>query len=120
MTTGEKIRASRLKRGLTQEELGRKLGTSKSVINKYESGVISNLKRPMIEALAVALDTTPAYLMGWEDLPVNAEAPQNEQAHMYNASEEIRELVRVYSSLPVKARISLLSYAYTLEEESEK
>lgn len=68
MTTGEKIRALRLRKGWTQEELAHKLGlkskTSISHIEKDRDRPIS-----MIEALADVLDTSPAYLMGWEKDP---------------------------------------------------
>ena len=38
MTTGEKIRAARLKAGMTQEQLAKRLGTIKSRINRLENG----------------------------------------------------------------------------------
>ena len=67
MTTGERIKQLRLERNLSQEELGAKVGVQKSAINKYETGVVINLKRGMIAKLADALGVTPAYMMGWED-----------------------------------------------------
>lgn len=56
--------------GFTLEELAKKIGTSKQTIHRYESGVISNIPSDKIEALAAALKTTPAYLMGWDEHPV--------------------------------------------------
>ena len=38
MNLGEKIRVSREKTGLTMEELGKKCGTTKQTIYKYETG----------------------------------------------------------------------------------
>lgn len=67
MTTGERIKALRLEKNMSQEELGEKVGVQKAAINKYETGIVVNLKRGMISKLADALDTTPGYLMGWED-----------------------------------------------------
>lgn len=67
MTVGEKIKNLRLEKGMTQDELGEKVGVKKAAINKYETGVVVNLKRDMIAKLADALDTTPSFLMGWED-----------------------------------------------------
>ena len=34
---------------------------------RYENGDIENLPLSMLDSLAKALDTTPAYLMGWEN-----------------------------------------------------
>ena len=64
MTMGERIKALRIQHGLTQEELGQKVGVQKSAIYKYETGLVVNLKRSMIEKLALALGVKPTYLMG--------------------------------------------------------
>lgn len=67
---GGRIRRKRVSLGLSQEELAEMVGyKSKSTINKIESG--ANAKRGLdqtkIKAFAKALNTTPAYLMGWEE-----------------------------------------------------
>lgn len=67
MTTGEKIKTLRLKKGMTQEELAQRLGVKVPAVYKYETGLVVNLKRSTIANLAEALDCSPAYLMGWED-----------------------------------------------------
>lgn len=67
MTMGERIKALRLQQGLTQEELGEKVGVKKSAIYKYETGLVVNLKRSTIEKLAKALGVKPTYLMGMTD-----------------------------------------------------
>lgn len=74
MTTGEKIKMLRLRKGMSQEELGKKVGVQKAAINKYEKGIVVNLKMSTIAKLADALDVTPVYLMGIDDeqLPSNA------------------------------------------------
>ena len=61
------IKKRRLDLGLTMEELGKKIGVSKATIQRYESCEIKNVRRDKIAKLADALETTPAYLMGWED-----------------------------------------------------
>lgn len=68
MNIRDRIRNRRLALNMTQEELAKKLGyKSKGSITKIESGY-QNLTQPKIEAMAKALDTSPAYLMGWEDM----------------------------------------------------
>ncbi len=71
MTTGERIRQLRIDHQMTQEELGAKVGVQTAAIYKYENGLVVNLKRSVIEKLALALDTTPTYLMGMEDNDVS-------------------------------------------------
>lgn len=66
MGMAERIREKRISANLTQEELGVKLGLQKSAIAKYENGRVENIKRSVIAQMAEILNTTPAYLMGWE------------------------------------------------------
>lgn len=71
MTTGEKIRHLRKQLGLTQEELGDLIGVQKAAINKYETGIVVNLKQATIAALANALHVSPVELLSPEDPPDN-------------------------------------------------
>ena len=56
---GERIKGLRLELGITQKELGEKIGVEKSTINKYELGKIA-IPYKKIEKIAAALETTPA------------------------------------------------------------
>ena len=68
MTIGDRIKQRREQLNLSQYELAKKLGyKSRSSINKIELGM-QNLTQSKIKAIADALDTTPAYIMGWEDI----------------------------------------------------
>ena len=69
MTTGEKTKQLRKARGLTQEELGNMIGVQKAAINKYETGIVVNLKSSTISALAKALCVSPLDLMDPEEPP---------------------------------------------------
>lgn len=93
MTTGERIKALRLEKNMSQEELGEKVGVQKAAINKYETGIVVNLKRGMIAKLADALDTTPAYLMGWED----EEQERNELLEKLARNEDLKAFMMTAS-----------------------
>lgn len=69
MTIGERIKDLRLKAGMSQVELSQRIGISKQNLYKYENAVITNIPSDKIELIANVLNTTPAYLMGWEDVP---------------------------------------------------
>lgn len=56
----------REKAGLTQEELAKKLNTTKQTVHKYEKNIVTNIPSDKIEALASVLDTTPEYILGWK------------------------------------------------------
>ncbi|MDR2513773.1 MAG: helix-turn-helix transcriptional regulator [Christensenellaceae bacterium] len=66
MNIGDRIRELRERRGLTQEEVGSHLNVNKATVQRYESGNI-DIKRKTALLLAEVLQTTPAYIMGWED-----------------------------------------------------
>ena len=67
MELKDRIKEKRIEKGYTLEELAHKVHTTKQNIHRYESGVIANIPSDKIEMLAAALDTTPAYLMGWDE-----------------------------------------------------
>ena len=63
----ERIRERREKLNISQEELAKRLGyKSRSSINKIEIGE-NDIPQSKIKAFADALQTTPSYLMGWND-----------------------------------------------------
>ena len=73
MTMHERIKLLREEQRISRAELARLVGyTSRSSINKVEAGLV-DLPQSKIAAFAKALNTTPRYLMGWEEQP----APQD-------------------------------------------
>lgn len=91
MTIGERIRQRREELNMTQDDLAKKLGyISRSSINKIELGH-NNLKQSKIVQIAHALDTTPAYIMGWtfqEHERILSEAEQRIIMYYRQLSEE--------------------------------
>lgn len=67
MELGQRLKSKRLEKNMTLEDLGKKANVSRATIQRYESGVITNIPSDKIELLASALDVSPAYLMGWEE-----------------------------------------------------
>lgn len=66
MTTGDKIRAARKRAGLTQKELGEKLGVTGSLIGIYETDR-RNPKNDTLERIASALGVSFFELLSDED-----------------------------------------------------
>lgn len=66
-TVGDNIKKMRKEKKLSQEELSKMTGyTSRSTIAKIEKGEIE-IPSTKIQIFANALQTTPVYLMGWEN-----------------------------------------------------
>ncbi len=68
MNIGLRIKEKRKEKKMSADELGKCLGKDRSTIYRYEKGDIENLPLDILEPIAKALDTTPAYLMGWEQV----------------------------------------------------
>lgn len=77
MTTGERIRARRKALGRSAEWLAESIGVSYSTIYRYENGFIEKCPGDVLVSIAEALNTTPAYLMGWEDDPYMHPVPSD-------------------------------------------
>lgn len=67
MTIGSRIKSRRKYLKMSADELGKRLGKDRSTIYRYEKGDIENLPLDVLEPIAEALETTPQYLMGWEE-----------------------------------------------------
>ena len=73
---GVRVRAARVAAGLTQFELARPMGYStRSTISRIESGD-NQVPMDRLDALAAALRTTPAYLLGQDGAAAEPAAPQ--------------------------------------------
>lgn len=69
MTIGERIKNRRIELGLSVDNVAAELGKNRATIYRYEGDEIENLPTTVLEPLAKILQTTPAYLMGWDDDP---------------------------------------------------
>jgi repressor LexA len=79
----KKIKKQRERLNLSYQELSNKTGFSASTLHRYETGGIKNIKIDNLLKIAEALELSPAYLMGWEDLG-NGSYLMNEQYISYS------------------------------------
>ena len=92
MTIGEHIMVIRKQKGLSQGELGKRIGTSGDIIGRYERGVIT----PSIEVImkvADELQVSIDYLVGKTSLQLDrstlnriediGQLPDTEKAHVF-------------------------------------
>jgi len=123
---GNKIMTRRKELDMTQEELAKRMGyKSKSTINKIENGT-NDIPQSKIVKFAEVLDTTIAYLMGWEeelekksdeqveksanklaDLMLRIEFDEEEDLDFMNMIEE-------YTQLPAPKKEQVREYVHLL------
>lgn len=102
----ERIKERRIAMGLTQEELGEKLGLQKSAIAKYENGRVKNIKRNTIALMSEILECTPTYLMGLDE----STAPRTRTATVINV------LGHVAAGIPIEAITDIVDTEEISEE----
>lgn len=96
MTIGQLIKQSRKEKGITQNELAKRIGVSAGAISRWESGDIENMRRDRIEKLADALGIDPNIIIGIEP---NKEMDGN-----------IPILGRVAAGIPIDAVEEIIGY----------
>lgn len=63
----DRLRIAREKKGLTLDELGKRIGLSKGTLSRYESGVVSGIRLNTLNEIALILDANPTWLLGESD-----------------------------------------------------
>lgn len=63
MDTGNKIKALRKAMGLTQTELGERVGVKKNAVSKWECGRVEDIPVSTLKALASLFDVPLSYLI---------------------------------------------------------
>lgn len=66
MKFGERLKQRRRELKISAEELAKIIGKNRATIYRYEKGDIESVPIDVVEPLAKALDTTPAWIMGWD------------------------------------------------------
>jgi|GEM_PF-1974272 len=66
---GNRIKSRRKEVSISLQEIADKIGVNKSTIQRYESGNIKDIKRPVIDAIAEILTVNPLWLIGKTDNP---------------------------------------------------
>lgn len=105
MTIGDKIRLHRKALGLTQTELGEKLGVKTNAVSKWECGRVDDIPTSKIKAMAKLFDVQPSYLIDEKQPAPTNEGELNAEdkrllTMIHNLSPEDRErIVAIIESL---------------------
>lgn len=87
----KRIQGRRLELNLSYQALADRTGLSKSTLQRYETGDIMNIPLSKIDILAQGLQTSPLYLLGWEDKVIEPE--EMEIIEAYRAQPQLHEAV---------------------------
>lgn len=111
-TIGERIKWLRKERcKLTQEIVGNYIGVGKATIQKYEAGIITNIPSDKIMLLSEILETTPAFIMGWDDNPDRFRKQNAQKTESEKLNEEI---ISILSRLSSDGKRKAIDYIHLL------
>lgn len=114
MTIGQRIKIRREELNMSQDDLAKKVGyKSRSSINKIELDLYS-LKQSKIKAIADALETTPSYIMGWDEEAEEAKKTAPSEEDSLNA-----EIIKLFMGLTADQKKEALNYLRYLSTKSE-
>lgn len=115
MTIGYRIKILREENGLSQEELAKRLGyKSRTSIHKIEQD-ITDLPLSKVNEFSQALNTTPAYLMGWDE-----KENKHEKTPALTKKEKIdigKDVERLISGLDSDASLSFELDGHIIDDE---
>ena len=109
MHTGDIIRALREQANMTQAELGKQLGVNKSTVQKYENGMVQNLKIKTLRKLCEIFVVPP-----WQFIYPEHSSISDEQIVM-----KIRQtllLAKIYQQLTKEGQTRVYHYLRDLSE----
>lgn len=98
---GTRIKELRSIAGMSQEELGKRVGVQRAAIQKYEKGTVENIPIRTIEKIATVFDVSPTYIVGWngdEGNPLAVEVKILQGVKRFYGNDSV-ELLEGYTNL---------------------
>ena len=119
MRIGERIKQRRLELGYTADALAKLLNKNRATIYRYENGDIENMPIDVLEPLAKALNTTPAYLRGWQEPHQGSTSTLSKQTEDYYLDAETAEYAEMLRTRPEMRMLFSASRGISKEEMQE-
>lgn len=107
-SVGERIKSTRKAKKISAEELARKINVSVSTLYRYEKGDIEKVSTEVLKQIAIALNTEPAYFMGWSDTPTPVQ------------TQTLQEIIVTSKQLEQPRQEKVLNFANEQLEEQNK
>lgn len=115
----ERIKRLRKQNKLSVDEIVKKLNISRATYYRYESNEIEKLPLTILEPLAKILNTTPAYLMGWQEPHQQNESIISDKTEGYYVDPETAEFAEYLRTRPGARMLFSAAKDITKEEMEE-
>lgn len=112
ISPGTRIKELRMLSGMSQEELGRRVGVQRAAINKYEVGTVQNIPLSTIEKIADIFEVSPQYIVGWNEDNYSSLSMEVKIIHGIQRfyGKDAVELLEHYDQLTTKGKKRVLQY----------
>lgn len=100
---GQRVKALRVSKRLNQQQLADLVGVSQPAIAKIEKNITKSIKGSTLDALAIALASTPAFILR------GSTGPDDHEESMMTA-----EMQAIFSSLPMKDKETIIRIARSM------
>ncbi len=125
MTFKERLRKKRQEAGLTQAELAKKVSVTDRTIQNYELGTRKPQTMKIVSDLAIALGTTPDYLLGTAETYVVEAREKGGRKAAKDIDELVGEVTGLFaggqlSEDALEGAMKALNDAYWLAKEKNK
>ncbi|WP_317380928.1 helix-turn-helix transcriptional regulator [uncultured Intestinimonas sp.] len=125
MTFKERLREKRQEAGLTQAELAKKVSVTDRTIQNYELGTRKPQTMKIVSDLAIALGTTPDYLLGTAETYVVEAREKGGRKAAKDIDELVSEVTGLFaggqlSEDALEGAMKALNDAYWLAKEKNK
>lgn len=115
----ERIKRLRKQNKLSVDEIVKKLNISRATYYRYESNEIEKMPLTILEPLAKILNTTPAYLMGWQEPHQGSTSTLSNQTEDYYLDAEAAEYAEMLRTRPEMRMLFSASRGISKEEMQE-
>jgi transcriptional regulator with XRE-family HTH domain len=118
MNPGTRIKELRTLAGMSQEELGKRVGVQRAAINKYEVGSVTNIPLATIEKMANVFDVSPTYIVGWDNTasnPLSAEVKVLNGVQTFYGKGAV-DLLEAYTTLSKEGQKRVFQYIADMSE----
>lgn len=105
---GNRIKYVRVLRNATLDDIAKKVGVTKSTIQRYENGKINTIKIPVVESIALALNVNPAWIIGKSDV---MELPKQKIPEIIQYYEQLNDAGKHVATERVKELTEVPRYA---------
>lgn len=118
-TTGERIKQRRTELGWSLREMAKRMGyANQSTIARIEAGAI-DLPQSKVVKFAEVLNTSVAFLMGWEEM-INADPVGTAELHFEMImDEDLHEIFEDFKWLDAKEKKIVKDLAHSLAENKK-